>query len=759
MNARLTRNALLMTVCAAGLVLSGCGGGGGGGGGPAPISAPPPAPPPPPATPQGVNYDDSEYARSNGASSHSSLSAYNKGATGQGVKIAVIDSGINPNLPEFAGKIDPASRDVAGSRGISDSDGHGTAVSAVAAAARDGSGIMGVAFGSTILSFNTEDATDCDEEDGCQHKDPDIVKAIDLARQNGARVINISLGGPDPSAAINAAIARAAADGIIIVMSAGNSGDEPGGENPESFALSASAAGNVIMAGAMDSNRNMAGFSNRAGTGASRYLTALGSRVRAPDHTGDYFLWSGTSFSAPVISGAAALLASAFPNLTGQQILEILLSSADDAGAPGTDPIFGRGILNIDRAFQPIGSLSLPGGQTVDTAASGPGQGGSTAMGDAKVGVAGMIVLDGFSRAYTMNLASALRRAEQDRPLGRALQPGLSTATAGARGVAVSITVDRKLTGQPQVGLAQLGLTYEDGRKARVLSGIALTRLSPRTSAAMGLSESGKTLERRLTGHYQDAFLVARDPMSRTGFQGDSAGSFGVRHRLGRMGMTLTGERGEVLQPGFGRAVVQPRYAIASLGFDRRLGRARLSLGASRLDEQSTVLGARFSPLLGVGGATSWFADAGATFDLGRGWDASGGYRRGWSAVPAAAGLAQGGRLATDAWSLDLGRSGAFRSGDRLAFRIMQPLRVRSGGLGLSVPVSYSYDSSSAGYESRFFNLAPTGREIDFETAYGLDLLAGAGHLSANAFARRHPGNVAEMDADLGAAIRFTLGF
>jgi hypothetical protein len=89
----------------------------------------------------------------------------------------------------------------------------------------------------------------------------------------------------------------------------------------------------------------------------------------------------------------------------------------------------------------------------------------------------------------------------------------------------------------------------------------------------------------------------------------------------------------------------------------------------------------------------------------------------------------------------------------------MQPLRVRSGGFDLNVPVSYSYDTLSAGYESRFLNLAPTGREIDLEAAYGLDLFAGAGHLSANAFARRHPGNVAAMEADLGAAVRFSLGF
>ncbi|HEX8621252.1 MAG TPA: peptidase S8, partial [Allosphingosinicella sp.] len=325
--------------------------------------------------------------------------------------------------------------------------------------------------------------------------------------------------------------------------------------------------------------------------------------------------------------------------------------------------------------------------------------------------------------------------------------------------VAVSITVDRKLTGQPQVGFAQLGLTFEDARRARVLSGLAVSRLGPRTAMALGLSESGKTLERRLAGHSADAFLVARDPMTRTGFQGDSAGAVGARRMFGRTGVTVTAERGEVFRPGFDRSIVQPRYAIASLGFDRRFGPARLSLGASRLQEESTLIGARFSPTLAVGGATSWFADAGASFDLGRGWDARAAYRRGRTSAAAGGGLAQGGRLATDAWSLDLGRTDAFRPGDRLALRLMQPLRVRSGGLGLRVPVSYSYETLSAGYEDRFFNLAPTGREIDLEAAYGFDLLHGAGHLSANAFARRQPGNVAAMDSDLGAAIRLTLGF
>src|SRR5205085_10083281 len=105
------------------------------------------------------------------------IAAYNAGSTGKGVKIGVIDSGINPSLPEFAGRIDPASGDVAGSRGVSDEDGHGTAVSAVAAAARNSSGSMGVAFDATIVSERADEPGSCattGTDGGCKFLDSDI---------------------------------------------------------------------------------------------------------------------------------------------------------------------------------------------------------------------------------------------------------------------------------------------------------------------------------------------------------------------------------------------------------------------------------------------------------------------------------------------------------------------------------------------------------------------------------------------------------
>src|SRR3954452_3259638 len=150
---------------------------------------------------------------------------------------------------------------------------------------------------------------------------------------------------------------RAVNAGVVLVIAAGNDSTP----NPDPFALAPAQqfAGSVIIAGAIDSNKQIASFSDKAGSGANSYLMAVGVDDRAPDQNGAQYIWSGTSFSAPTISGAVALMAQAFPNLTGKQIVDILLKSADDLGAPGVDSVYGHGARNIGRAFQPQGQTTM----------------------------------------------------------------------------------------------------------------------------------------------------------------------------------------------------------------------------------------------------------------------------------------------------------------------------------------------------------------------------------------------------------------
>jgi hypothetical protein len=684
----------------------------------------------------------------------------------------VIDSGINPSLSEFSGKIAPASGDLVAQRGIADSEGHGTAVSAVAAAARNGQNTLGVAFDSAILSLNTSDPNDCGGEDGCKHTSTAITAAVDRARMEGAKVINISLGGEGASQALIAAIQRAANAGLVVVVSAGNDG----AANPTAFASGIANAGgaNVIIAGSIgvpvngdpaqgvDLNQRST-FSNQAGRDAAKYLSALGYRVRAPDHTGAQFLWSGTSFSAPVISGAAALLASAFPNLTGSQIVTILFNSADDLGDVGTDATFGRGRLNIARAFAPQGTTRLAGSSPIAIGAATNGT-LSGPMGDASPAMQGAIILDGFDRAYALDLAKTLERVAADRPLEDALQPGVSVARSVIGATAVSIAMRQNLTGPSQLEIAQTGLTEEEARRARVVAGSALSRLSPRTAVAFGFSQTGQALQQKLTGRGNGAFLIARDPAERTGFTAGDAGSVALRHDLGIAGVTVTAEQGDVRQQGELRQrdllapdAIRRGYSSTSLTADRSFGDLHASLGVTRLQEEATVLGGRFG--FAPGGSATTFVDTALRYDLSRNWGIEGRYRNGWTQLPGGSGFVQGGSMASNGWAVDLWRRNAVTAGDLVSLRVTQPLRVQSGGYRLNLPVAYDYADGSVDYSVSEFSLAPKGREVAFEAAYLLPLFDGAGSLSANTFYRMDPGHVAAALDDVGAAVRFSLDF
>src|SRR3546814_13198213 len=150
------------------------------------------------------------------------IAAYDAGATGSGITVAVIDSGIDTGSAEFSGRISAASRDMISSRNsLKDENGHGTAVSGIIGAARNDSQIMGVAFNSTLLALRTDSPGTCTPT-GCSHYDSAIGAAVDVAVPYGAKVINLSLGGGAHGSVLVNAIAPAAHALVIFVVAAGN---------------------------------------------------------------------------------------------------------------------------------------------------------------------------------------------------------------------------------------------------------------------------------------------------------------------------------------------------------------------------------------------------------------------------------------------------------------------------------------------------------------------------------------------------------
>ena len=615
-----------------------------------------------------------------------------------------------------------------------------------------------------MLALRTDAVNSCTGSDGCQHFDNVLADAVDYARTNGARVINMSLGGNAMSSGLKAAVGRATAVGIIVVVAAGNCGAVTADctvaeTQPDAFAQFAndpSARGLVIIAGSHNvlaqnsSTYVKSSFANPAGSYANFYLTAFGSRVMTFDDAGDYYLYSGTSYSAPAISGAVALLAQAFPNLTGAQIVDLLMSTATDAGDTGPDAMFGRGILNLTGAFQPQGSSSLAGSAvpvSLDNNATL-----SPAMGDANASVSGQAVfLDKYARAYSFNIGSTLRRMAAIKPLTSAIGNDARRSSIDLGNASVALRVSgTSMLADPNVarwmGEDSQAFSNRPDPRPRTLGGSVSLRLGARTT---GFASFGERIDAAPAP--EASWLIANDPTYSPGFDANRDMALGVRHELGRWSLTVSGEQGNARRLKLGETA--PRYTLLSTRADRAFGPLRIGVAAGMMREDSSVLGARFGAALGGGGATTSLADLDFGLALNDNWSLRGQLRQAWTRADAGGALTRG-RLQSNAFSFDVVRQGSV---SRMGLRIAQPLRVESGGYRLNLPTGYDYATLTTSYTPTMLSLAARGRELDLEANYGRVL--GAGWVDTNLFFRRDPGNIAAMPNDVGAAVRFTVGF
>jgi hypothetical protein len=740
------RSWLLITVTLPLLALTACGGDSAGGVASTPTpAAPAGVPAPVPAVPNpSINYDTAEYRLSGAAKQAQAIAAYDAGATGAGITVGVIDSGVNASSAEFSGRISSASRDFAGSRGLTDDGGHGTAVADVLLGAKNDSGIHGVAFNSTLLVLKTDTPGTCSTTlgsagSGCTHGDNNIAAALDAAVAAQARVVNISLGGSSPNSNLRAAVGRATAAGTIIVISAGNDG----AANPDSLAQIANdpnARGLVIIAGAVDDNGVIADFSNRAGSSAANYLTALGVRVRSVDQTGTAYLFSGTSFSTPVISGAIALLAQAFPNLTPEQLVALLYRSATDRGAAGVDATYGNGELNIARAFQPIGSTSLSNSAVPVSLTGNATLGG--AMGDSGQHGMSAVVRDEFGRDFNTDLAGTIRRTGMTQPLSAALSAqGSRGMSAAGRRTSFAISIDNAGQGE------RLMLSSAEASRARVLAGAMSFSVSKTLKFGFGAGRGADGLVPMAQDRADAPFLIADRSLDRA-----PNGAFAIRQKLGRAGLTLSAESGDMRL--WERGLTGPRgdgyrrytYGEVSVALDMVRGPFTATAKLTHFNETATVLGGRFDAAMGGSGAVTWFGDAALSFDAGDNWRITGQLRQGWTSLGANA-VRGNSTLVSRALSAGVERQGLLMADDSFAFRYAEPLRVTGGALAL--------DLAGTGYQA--FSLAPQGHERDWEAVYARPL--GTGWLTANAYVRQQPGHFAAAPNDIGAAVRYSVNF
>lgn len=263
-----------------------------------------------------------------------------QGYTGKGVVVAVVDTGVDYNHEDLKNNIWTNTKEIVGN-GIDDdgngyvddnygwnfsdknnntldNNGHGTHVSGTIAGENNNYGVTGIAYNAKIMPVKV-----LNESGSGSYSS--ISKGIRYAVDNGANVINLSLGGASSNRTLESAIDYASSKGVIVVMAAGNNGDS----SPDYPARYASKSG--IAVGAVDKNNNLADFSNRSGANEISYVTAPGVKVYSSVPNNQYGSYSGTSMAAPHVAGVVALMLSANPNLTDAQVREIVAETAGNS--------------------------------------------------------------------------------------------------------------------------------------------------------------------------------------------------------------------------------------------------------------------------------------------------------------------------------------------------------------------------------------------------------------------------------------------
>lgn len=293
------------------------------------------------STPVNDTYSSEQYA----INSLSLSTAWDITTGSDSVKVAVIDSGVDITHPDlFETTILDGEDIIYGGSVEFDTTGHGTGVTGIIAAASNNSlGIAGTCWDVTIKPFLVFDIYG-------YAMDSDIIDALYHAADSGCKVINMSFGGTVNSSAMNTAIQYAASKGCILVAAAGNDGNAT---------LNYPAAyNNVISVAAIDSADKKAVFSN---SNNKVDVCAPGKAVRTlidpycSEDGSKYTVADGTSFSAPYVTGIAALAAACKPAITPAEFETLLRTTSTDLGPAGYDNSFGYGKIN---AYNVVSSLT-----------------------------------------------------------------------------------------------------------------------------------------------------------------------------------------------------------------------------------------------------------------------------------------------------------------------------------------------------------------------------------------------------------------
>ena len=511
------------------------------------------------------------------------------------------------------------------------------------------------------------------------------------------------------------------ADKVIYVWSAGNSHGRPVVAGTTTTRLDAVApnllAGlpyhlpaltvNSIAVVAVRPNGRIAAYSNRCGVAAHFCIAAPGGgrpwseRIWVPTSKRDdagqlwrgYGLTAGTSIAAPYVSGALALLMEAFPSLGSTEIAARLLATATRTGIYAQATIYGAGLLNLEAALAPAGTVSMLSGTDLEGRRAPIGSSRMTsapAFGDA------------LSRA--MRGVSIAAYDELDAPFMLELEGLLEPAAPAAR------LLDRFA---PAPAPARTGRMLAGGRLAFGVGPAGWFGLRAGRQQPVGMPAAAFSLPH----------------LSLLDADAAGAGFETIRNRRRLQAAVFMAADAEAGAPASAAAVLE--YGSHPAGW---------LLQAGLLQERARFLGGRARGAFGSAAGRSVFAGIQAEGALAGGWRARAAVHAGFSRPSLDAGvLHRMSPASTSSWALAVSRGDWLRAGDSLNLALSQPLRIESGRARLQVSTGRTRYRQVITQEIGI-DLRPSGRQIDLELAYAAPLGA-SGRWQAGIGTSRHPGH------------------
>ncbi|WP_029058617.1 S8 family peptidase [Stappia stellulata] len=321
----------------------------------------------------GAAQADPEYDAQWGLGMVGAKAAHDRGYTGAGVTVGLVDSGIFQYHPDLAGRLSPISRngsDGAANDGI-DAQGQGTHLAGIIAANRNGTGMVGVAYGAQVsaLQLTTRGSASID----MSRIDFIAAGLFDHGHLNGIEFYNNAWGSaqimPSSGAAMDTvrdffetdrkhtldAIRRGVDAGSIYVWSAGDSGDTSVKLEAGLPHLYPELKGHWMAVAAVGQTGEIASYSNRCGLAATWCISAPGGDddassggINSTSNSTGYQRLSGTAQASAHVSGALAIAREMFPNAKASELAQLVFATATDVGDAGIDDVYGWGILNLD---------------------------------------------------------------------------------------------------------------------------------------------------------------------------------------------------------------------------------------------------------------------------------------------------------------------------------------------------------------------------------------------------------------------------